>query len=202
MAIDLSNYTSIGTALVAAITVENYKQNAGDPFTSTVLRFSDYNYPLTVNGNTYLGLGKFVGITSTTSELKSSAGQITITISGIPNTSISEIVNSRIKGSPIQVYRVLFNSQTRQLLSIDGNPAGRFFGYVSNYTLDEEYDIQNRTASNTIALICASTQEFLENKVTGRKTNPTSQQSFYPSDLSMNRVPNLVGANFDFGVPK
>jgi hypothetical protein len=202
MSIDLSNYTSVGTALIAAITVENYKQNAGDPYTSTVLRFSDYNYPLVIDGNTYLGLGKFVGITPTTSELKSSTGQITVTISGIPNTAISEIINSRIKGSPIEVYRVIFDSQTRQVLSIEGNPAGRFFGYVSNYTLDEEYDIQTRTASNTIAMICASTQEFLENKVTGRKTNPTSQKSFYPGDASMNRVPSLVGASFNFGVPK
>jgi hypothetical protein len=97
---------------------------------------------------------------------------------------------------------VVFDPVTGTQLAIDGNPAGRFFGIVSNYTLDEEYDIEGRSSSNTIAIECASTAEFLNNKVTGRKTNPKSMKSFYSSDVSMDRVPNLVGANFNFGAPQ
>jgi hypothetical protein len=42
----------------------------------------------------------------------------------------------------------------------------------------------------------------LENKVAGRKTNPKSQKQFYPSDRSMDRVPTLKGATYNFGAPQ
>jgi hypothetical protein len=198
MTINLSAYGAIETGLFVRIEVDYYKSSPSATPQAEILRFSDYKGAVTVNGESYLGLGRLVGMSATTSELTGSAGSITISISGIPNSSIAEIVNSRIKGSPISVYRVIFNPETGQPLSITGNPAGRFFGFVSNYTLDEEFDYSTRTSSNVIALECASRLEFLNNKVTGRKTNPKSQKSFYSSDLSMDRVPNLVGANFNF----
>lgn len=202
MSIDLSSYASIGCGLFARIEVAYYKQNPEDTATSTVLRFSDYYKNITIDGETYLGLGQLVGITSTRSEIKTSFSGLTISISGIPNTSIAQIVNSRIKGCPIQVYRYVFDAETGLPLDIDGNPAGRFFGTISNYSLQETYDIDNRVSSNTIVLDCKSLVEILDNKVVGRKTNPTSQKALYPNDLSMDRVPSLVGANFNFGAPE
>jgi hypothetical protein len=202
MAINLSSYSAIETGLFVRIDVAYYKASSGATPTSEILRFSDYKATVTIDGESYVGLGGLVGISSTTSELRSSTGSLTITISGIPNTSIAEIVNSRLKGSPIKVYRVVFDPTTGTQLAITGNPAGRFFGIVSNYTLDEDYDIEARSSSNTIALECASTSEFLNNKVTGRKTNPKSMKSFYSTDLSMDRVPTLVGTNFNFGAPQ
>lgn len=100
------------------------------------------------------------------------------------------------------MYRYIFNSATQQFLNITGNPAGRFFGYITNYSLDEEYDVVARQSLNTITLTCSGLGDLLTNKKAGRKTNPKSHRSFYPTDASMDRVPNLVGANFDFGVPK
>lgn len=202
MPINLSSYSAIETGLFVRIDVAYYKQTAASSPTSEILRFSDYKATVTIDGESYLGLGGLVGISGTSSELRSSPGGLTITISGIPNTSIAEIVNSRLKGSPIEVWRVVFDPTTGTQLAITGNPVGRFFGVVSNYTLDEEYDIEGRSSTNTIAIECASTTEFLTNKVTGRKTNPKSMKTFYPTDLSMDRVPNLVGANFNFGAPQ
>jgi hypothetical protein len=202
MTINLSAYGAIETGLFVRIDVMYYKANSSATATNEILRFSDYKGNVSINGETYLGLGRLVGISATTSELTSSTGSITITISGIPDASIAEIVNSRIKGSPVSVYRVVFDPATGQQLAIDGNPAGRFFGIVTNYTLNEEFDYSTRTSSNTIALECGSRTDFLTNKVTGRKTNPKSQKSFYPSDPSMDRVPNLIGANFNFGAPQ
>lgn len=202
MAIDLSTYTSIGSALAVKLEVPKYRVESTDPFTSQVFRFTDNQFPLTIDSESYLALGNFVAITSTRSELRSSTAPITITIAGIPTNSIKEVVNSRIKGSKISIYRVVYDAITYQTLAINGNPAGRFFGYVSNYTISEEYDVLSKTATNTIELICSSVQEVLENKLSGRKCNPNSMKSFYPTDISMDRVPNLAGANFDFGVSK
>ena len=198
----LANISSIGTALFVKLEVDYYKATAAAEPTSQVLTFSDFSRPITFGGYSYTGLGGLLGISSTTSELKSSNSSVTITISGIPNGSIEEIVNSRIKGSKVTIYRAIFDSNGALRSDISPNPVGRFYGFVNNYSLDEEYDIDARTAKNTIAIICSSKQELLGNKVAGRKTNPSSQKTFYSTDVSMDRVPNLVGANFNFGVPK
>jgi hypothetical protein len=202
MPIDLSSYTSVETGLFVRIEVDYYKTAPGDTPTSTVLRFSDYRGTVTIDSESYVGLGRLLGITSTTSELKGSTSSVTITISGIPDSSIAEIINSRMKGCPIKIYRVVFDPVTGTKLAITGNPAGRFFGIISNYSLEEDYNIDQRTGTNTISLICSSNMGFLENKISGRKTNPESMKRFYPTDVSMDRVPNLVGANFNFGAPK
>ena len=185
---DLTSYTTIGTALFVEITLSG-----------SYIRFSDYNTTVTIDGNSYQGLGKFIGITSSSSELKPTLEGISITITGIPNSSITDIMNANIKGSPIKVLRVFFNATTGSVLSIAGNPSGRFFGLVNNYSLDEEYDVSTRTGINTITLSCSSLTEILENKIAGRKTNPSSFKSYYSTDLSMDRVPSLVNSNFDFG---
>lgn len=198
----LSGTTSIGTALFVKLEVDYYKASSTDTPTSQVLTFSDFSRPISFQGYDYTGLGGLLGISSTISQLKSSNSNVTITISGIPNTKIDEIVNSRIKGSKITIYRALFDSNGTLISGINPNPVGRFYGFVNNYTLDEEYDINARTAKNTMSMICSSRQEMLSNKVAGRKTNPSSQKTFYSTDVSMDRVPNLVGANFNFGVPK
>jgi hypothetical protein len=197
----LANTSTIGTALFVKLEVDYYKATAAATPTSQVLTFSDFYRNITFDSVTYTGLGSLLGVSSTTSELKSSNSSVTITISGIPNTSTEEIVNSRIKGSKITVYRAILDDYNL-MAGISPNPVGRFFGFVNNYSLEEEYNIEDRTAKSSISLICSSVQELLDNKIAGRKTNPSSQKTFYSTDVSMDRVPNLVGANFNFGVPK
>jgi hypothetical protein len=155
------------------------------------------SYP--INGETYQGLGQLMDVTTNASELRVSGSELSITISGIPNTSITDILNTKIKGASVKVYRAFFASNTVSLITVPGNPIGKFFGFVNNYQLAEEYDIQTREASNTIIMTCSSVVDVLDNKISGRKTNPSSQKSFYPNDRSMDRVPTLVNSVFNFG---
>jgi hypothetical protein len=200
MAINLSSYKSIQSNLFVRIQVDEYSTN-GSSFSAQVLRFSDMNTTFEINGESYIGAGNFMGITPTSSEIRASGGEVTISLSGIPNTSIAEIVNSKIKGAPVRIYRAFFNAATGGFLNIAGNPAGRYRGFVNNYSLNEDYDPQTRTSSNTLVLVCSSAVEVLSNKIAGRKTNPESQKQFYPNDLSMDRVPALENATFNFGAP-
>lgn len=202
MAINLKPYSSIGSALIATMTVSEYRVNPSDTPRVEILKFTDYNRTLNVNAQDYIGLGSLIGISSTTSELRSSSGGITVTIAGIPNSSISQIVNSSIKGSPIVIQRVIFDPTTGDIISIPGNPVGRFYGIVNNYSLDEEYTFDSKIATNTITLICASKVEMMNNKVSGRRTNSREQKAFYPNDLSMDRVSALARSNFNFGAPQ
>lgn len=201
MTINLSSYTSIQSNLFVRIEVPEYTTD-GVTFTSEVLRFSDLNTSYTINDEVYLGAGNLLSITSSTSELRPSGSDVTISLSGIPNTSIAEIVKSKIKGCAVRIYRVLFDASTGEYLDIEGNPLGRFRGFVNNFSLTEEWDNLTRTSSNTIVLTCSSSASVLQNKVSGRKTNPESQKKFFPNDLSMDRVPNLENSTFNFGAPQ
>jgi len=187
MSLDLSSYSSIQSALFVRIDVPEYE----------VLTFSNYNRPLTIAGTTYTGLGQLMGITDTSSELRVSGGELTITISGLADTNISDVLSYRFKGSSVIVTRGIFDPVTGQLLPIDGNPTGKFQGIVNNYSLNEDWSGQD--ATNTIALMCTSTIGVLSNKIAGRRTNPIDQKELYPTDVSMDRVPNLANSNYNFG---
>lgn len=202
MTIALDAYKSIESNLFVRISLDYYKATAGSSPTSQVLRFSDRIHTTTINSESYVGLGKLMSISASASELRASSGDLTVTISGIPNSSIYEIVNSRFKGASITVYRGIFDPSTNALISVSGNPMIRFKGYINNLALDEDYDVENRQSSNTLVLACSSVIELFNNKISGRKTNPSSQKKFFSTDLSMDKVPNLENSFFDFGARK
>lgn len=187
----LAQYGSIETALFVKIVVPDY---------STLL-FSDYNRSVTINGDEYLGLGQMVAITDSQSELRASDNQLTITMVGIQNNDIPGIMDAKVKGSRVEVRRAFFDATTGNMLAISPNPTGRFFGIVNNYSLEEDFPIGGITTSNTLLFVCTSVVEIMNNKYSGRRTNPIDQKSLYPTDRSMDRVPNLANSNFNFGSP-
>jgi hypothetical protein len=190
--LSLTGYGSIESNLFIKITLA-----------SSTLLFSDRLISTTISGDTYVGLGKLLSISGSTSELRSTSGEITIGISGVPDSMISDIVSANIKGNPIRVTRGLFDAATGTFLSaVSGNPVNRFVGYVNNISLEEEYDVDTRDSSNTLLMTCASNVDILNNKIAGRKTNPASQKKFYSTDIAMDRVPSLESSYFDFGVKK
>jgi hypothetical protein len=197
--LNLSGYGAVQSNLFVRIPVNQYRTTPTAAYTSTILRFSDRRVTTTVNSETYTGLGRLVDISGTNSELRSSSMQLSISVSGIPNTSIAEIVNSKIKGCPVIVYRVLFNPVTGNVLPESDTPLTRFRGYITNYTLTEDYDIDSRTSSNTITFNCSSVIDVLQNKISGRRTNPVQQKLLYPNDKAFDRVPTLKNSAFDFG---
>jgi len=189
---DLSSQSAIQTAFFVRMDIPGYQ----------VLRFSDFSRPFTINSESYTALGQLMGISNGVSEMRASGQEVNITITGIPSTNISDVLTYRYKGSEVVVYRGVFNPATGQLLSgVGTNPSQRFKGIITNFGLFEEYDREARSATNTIVFTCASDVRLLENKVAGRRTNPTDQKSFYPNDLAMDRVPNLVKSQFQFGAP-
>ena len=195
---NLDSYTSVRVGMFVRLQVDKYRTTSGGSYGSQVLRFSDYDSPVTINSEVYTALGEFLSVTSTTNELRPSENPVTIGISGIPTNSINEIVHSKIKGCPISIYRGYFN----QAGTLIGTITGRFIGSVNNYSIQEDFDIDSRTSSHILMLECASSVGILSQKISGRKTNPQSQKTFYPSDTAMNRVPTLKGTKFNFGAPQ
>jgi hypothetical protein len=201
MPANLTSFKSIQSGIFVRINCEYYKATPSATPSTQVLRFSDLNRTITIGGENYIGLGNLMALTSSASELKIGNSEISVSVSGIPNTSIAEVINSRFKGSDIVVYRGLFNPTTNTLLSITGNPFTRFHGIITNYSLSEEYDNDTLTSSNTITFTASSMVEVLGNTAKGRRTNPRDQRSFYANDASMDRIPALVRSKFNFGAP-
>ena len=193
---NLNSYTSVRTNLFVELTIDEYRTTSSGTFTTQTLRFSDSSDSETVNGDTYTPLGTLLNITATSSEISPTTNTVSVSVSGIPNTSIPEIVYSRIKGCDLKIYR-----KFKTIAGVDIETAGYFLGKVTNYSIQEDYDVETRTASNIIILECATDVSILEKKIAGRKTNPISEQTFFPSDTAMDRVPTLKGTRFDFGAP-
>ena len=170
-----------------------------------VLRFSDYFRSFVIAGETYDTLGDLMSISTSTNNLSPTADEVSITITGIPNTRLTEVLNTRIKGSNVTISRGFFDSVTGAPLPIPGNSGsnivGKFVGRVVNVLIDEEYDSDNRSSSITIQFVCASVVALLENKIAARRTNDQSNKSFFPTDTSMDRVLALTRSNFNFGAP-
>lgn len=188
MPINLSSYSSIQTNLFVKLDIPGY----------SVLTFSDYHKNYTINSVSYTGLGQLLSVTNTTNNLRAASGEITISISGIPSTNIPDILDNRVKGSSVTVYRAFFDAVTGELISIAGNPAGKFVGVVSNFDISDDLEMGSSTGTITLNLLVTSVVELLNNKISGRRTNPID----FPTESSMNRVSALAKSNFNFGAPK
>lgn len=192
MPLDLTSYSNIQTNLFVKLDIPDYE----------VLTFSDYHKAITLEGDVYDGLGQLLAVGNTSSNLRATPGEITIGISGIPTANITDILDNRVKGSSVKIYRAFFDVTTGELISMEGNPAGKFQGVVSNFEINDDLDIGADTGTITLTLTVTSVVELLNNKITGRRTNPLDQKQFFPDDLSMDRVPSLAKSNFNFGAPQ
>jgi hypothetical protein len=195
MSADLTSFKNIRTSMFVRIDIPDY----------AVLKFSDYYRPFTIAGESYDTLGDLMSVGASTNSLTPTGDEVAITITGIPNTRLSEILNTAIKGSQVNIYRGFFNSATGAPVSIPGNSGsnivGKFIGRVVNVLIDEEYDAEGRSSSITIQFVCASVVAMLERKIAGRRTNDRSQKTFFPNDTSMDRVQGLARSNINFGAP-
>ena len=187
MPINLSAYRSIQTNLFVKLDIPSY----------SVLTFSDYHKNYTISGTNYTGLGQLLSVSNTDDNLRAAPSEITVSISGIPSANVTDIVNNKVKGSECKVFRGFFNVDTGELLSVAGNPAGKFQGIVSNYDITDDLDMGSDTGTVTLTLTVTSVVEMLQNKITGRRTNP---QDFPNGDMA--RVLPLQKSNFNFGAPQ
>lgn len=185
---DLTSYDSVAFGLF--VNIYNNKR---------YLLFSDWHQQVMIDNLTYEGLGRLLSITNSSSELGPADNELTISVSGIPNSAINDILDNPLKGNSITVLRAAFDPSTNTLLNIAGNPSGRFKGIVTNYSLTEEYDLVARQSMNMINIICNNILSVLGNTTAGRRTNSVDQKKFYPGDISMDNIANLAGSYFDFG---
>jgi hypothetical protein len=112
---------------------------------------------------------------------------------------MSIVLNSNLKGSAIRIYRAFFDISTGYY-----NPTAvylRYSGYISNYSLNENWDQENKLVSNAIGIQCSSIHAIMEKKYSGRRTNDGDQKYWFAGDTGMYKVKSLSDSQFDFGKP-
>jgi uncharacterized membrane protein YgcG len=165
---------------------------------SNVYYISNAWKTITYGGNDYTELGAFLGVSEFQEDIKTTNGDIQISLSGIPSEGdyVSEVLNTKIKGGEVTIYRAFVNDD----YSIDsGNVYQRFKGIITNFNISEDVDVIEGKNTNTVSVSCASINTILENKIAGQRTAPTDRTKFYPGDTTFYRIPELQNVAFDFG---
>ena len=165
-------------------------------FGANVYYVSSAFKPITFDGNTYTELGSFLQLGEIQEDIKTTNGDIGITLSGVPQENLDAVLDTKVKGGEVIVRRAFFNDD----LSLDaGNVVQRFKGIITNLQIEENYDLLEGERTNSVSVSCSSIVTILENRTAGQRTSPIDRDRLFPGDQTFKRVPYLHNIQFDFG---
>ena len=185
------NKPSITSAEFIKLTIYN---DATNPTDTSIYTFSSaYDY-VTIDGQVYNPLGGLLAVGVQQRDLSVTSASTSVTLSGIGSDNIFMVLEKKIKGSKIEITRGFYDDN--QVLT---STAKRYTGIITSYNITEERVDLNDTF--TVTVNASSYKLVLQNKTSGRRTNPISWNQFYPLDTSMTWISSLSGRTFDFGQP-
>jgi hypothetical protein len=161
---------------------------------TNVYTFSSSYKSETIDGTVYTPLGGLLAVGVQQRDLRITSADTSITLSGIDGNNIYIALGTKIKGSKLEITRGFYNNS--YVLS---NTAHRFTGIITSYNIGEDLQLDNNTDNFTVTVNASSFKTVLENRIAGRKTNPSSWNVFSAADSSMNNIYSISDQNFDFG---
>lgn len=163
---------------------------------STTYYISNAYKTLNYNSNNYTELGSLLAVEQLREDIKTTNGDVNITLSGIPSNQdyVQLVLASNVKGGNVIISRAFLNDD----LSIS-NVYQRYKGVITNFSISEDENIAEGELTNSVSVSCASIVTVLENRVSGQRSNPTDRNKFFAGDNTFNRVPDLNNVQFDFG---
>ena len=181
--------TQINSAEFVKITVYNDYANIANV---SVYPISSSYKSETIDGTVYSPLGGLIAVGAQNRDLRVTAGDTNISISGIGGNNIALVLDLKVRGSEVEVIRGFYDANY-----VLTNTYPRFTGIITSYALEEVREGNDNTF--TITLSASSYKTVLENRIAGRKTNKESWRFFNASDASMDNVYSISGVQFDFG---
>jgi hypothetical protein len=110
------------------------------------------------------------------------------------------VLGHDIKGSLIEMWHGFFDDQNELITTGGSGGLYKFFtGYISSFSISEQYMEEARAYVGIITASASSIQIILQNRTAGRYTNNNAWQFFNPGDTSMNRVNFIETINYAFG---
>lgn len=153
-----------------------------------------------VSAQQFSSVGTLMSIGDVQRDIKSTANETTVSLTGIDTAMLGFVLGQNVKGSNIEMWHGFFD--TNGALITTGGTGGlyQFFtGIVTSFSISENWVEEARMYVGTISLSASSIQLILQNRVAGRYTNNNAWQFFTPGDTSMNRVSFIETINYYFG---
>lgn len=181
-----------------------------------------------ISDTPFTALGQLVKVNSVQRDIKSTPNETSVTLVGIDTAMLGLVLDSKIKGSQIDLWHAFFDANGDLITSSNqhwinnvgntigwinniGNPIGwtssvattgvykYFSGYVNSFTISEQWMEEIRGYVGAITISAANFQLVLQNRTAGRYTNDNAWQSINPGDTSMDRVAFITNINYAFG---
>ena len=135
-----------------------------------------FNLTSSVSGTsrTYTSSSFILNVPSFTEETDITKNSLSIVLSGANQTYISLVLLENIVNDPINIYRAFLDSSN----TIIADPFLLYKGKIDTYSITEDLK------TSQINLTCVSHWADFD-KRSGRKTNNTSQQRFFSTDVGM-----------------
>jgi len=164
----------------------------GTPFTFSN-SYRRETFTATTFVSTFTNLGALVSVSGHQRDLSITSFDTSITLVGVDQTKVGQVIDAGLKGSKVQVWRGFYTPN----YELDGEPVLRYTGIVTSFDITE--DVLEGQDTFTLSLNCSSYKTVLENRVAGRFTNPNSWNLFNSNDVSMSKVNALHNSKFNFG---
>lgn len=189
----VNNKNYILTADFVKLTLSNSPSGSG----SEIVTFSSSYRNEVINGDEYDALGGLLGVGSQQRDLSATGFDTTISIIGIDASNIFYVLSDEflMKGSIVQIYRGFYDEN--YVLT----PYLRYTGLVTSWSIEENNIVEELEDTYICNINCSNYKSVLENRIAGRNTSPTSWKNFNSNDTSMDNVPNLINATWNFGMP-
>jgi hypothetical protein len=189
--LNLTSYSAVKQAAFVRMVIPMYG----------VLRFSSHDVPVSITEDdnvaySYLPLGILLGISEFNNELSPSGSDVTISMSAIDQAFVANMMDYKLKGSSVIIYRVFFNATTGVALNITGNPSKRFQGVIANYSFNDEFNQFSNVATTTVSVSCSSLVKVLEQKIVGQRTNDYERKYNFPGYYCTAAIPGGTGFSF------
>lgn len=166
-------------------------------------RITTAGFPITVSAvdsQPFDAAGTLLTVGDVQRDIKATSNDTTFSLTGIDTAVLAQVLNSGLKGSSIEMWHGFFNSNNELLTSGGTGGLYQFFnGYVTSYSITEQWNDEARTLVGTIGISATSNKLILQNRTAGRYTNNNSWQFYDPNDTSMNRVAYIQTINYQFG---
>lgn len=149
---------------------------------------------ITYDGNDYTELGAFLGVGEFQEDIKTTNGDLSMVLTGIPAGNVQTVLQNPVKGGAVTIFRAFFDDNY-----VVSAVYPRYKGIITNYAIKESVNLEAGDITNSVAISVASINTILENRINGQRTAPGDRERLFPGDNTMDRVPVINGTTFDFG---
>lgn len=139
----------------------------------TVQRYTTWDRDVTALSSTFQSSRDLMSIDDVSETGEVRVNEFEIEMSGVSQTFVAVLVNSNYINTRVRMWKAVMQND-----AVVGDPISVFDGFISGMKMSEDNE------DSTVVIKIASHWKDFE-KLSGRRTNPTSQNKHYPNDLGM-----------------